>query len=340
MCFRRQELSFVDYSIWFDGRDETDTSQPKGSFSMTSGRSALGESFTMSFWMYPTNTSYRQSLVEMGSQAAVIFEDGAVKGVLGNQVQSPSMPAAVDMWHHVIFVADGGSASLYVDLEVAFQARSSGFTPGFPNTGPSSIKFANIYHGYLDEIKMWSDPVTLQAYKDQQLAYTRLSAQSEGTVAYYRFNHLSVAAGPAAGTTAIPDFFGEYDLVGEGTFEFRPMAVPWEPSTVYSINEVDALREHHIMTGPVTGMGKQFEIEGFNFAKSFSSGCHWGAALQMAAVPSYVPSVELQPSSYPACIIPPTTDGEIIYELLDIDSEGNRMHALGEGTRARTSPCL
>jgi hypothetical protein len=295
-------------------------------------RPLLGNTFTVAFWVYalsaPAASSGFAKLLDLGGGNGVIF-DGAVHGWLDGDAQTPAPNAtALNMWHHVAFVADGTTASFYYDLSDKFGfggASSSRSFAGFSAGGPTLLDFGFGFHGYIDEVKMWARVIGLEEFKAQHLALARETASEPTNVAaYYRFNALTEYMDEAF---TVAEASGEAVMAGStvgGTYV--PMAVPWEPSTMETVNGVDVKTKFDVFKQPMTGMANPLQVTGFNFAESFATGCFWGDEADMK-VPAFAPGEERQPDQCPA---PNVASGEEL-DLNELDTMGGENVTVPEG---------
>uniref|UniRef100_A0A7S0N023 Attractin/MKLN-like beta-propeller domain-containing protein n=1 Tax=Pyramimonas obovata TaxID=1411642 RepID=A0A7S0N023_9CHLO len=235
------------------------------------------------------------------------------------------------MWHFVMIVCDGARASFYLDGSDEFSFGGGGSTRtwvGFPASGPPKMEFGASFLGLIDEVKMYRRAVTFTELMGNDLMYARgLPSAPAEVFAYYRFNNVTEYIDPL--DKVIRDEFERYDGVVDGgaaTYKYEAMAVPWEPSIVYEVNDADVTERFAIQSAPQTGMGGDVEVEGFNFAKSFATGCVWGVDREMAATTLMVPVEE---TFNETCVIPDA-------EALDINpGVATETFAYGEGMLGR-----
>jgi hypothetical protein len=158
------EMTVMDYSIYLPGGNSF--------FEVDDIKTQLGQTFTISFWFYPTAMDTSSDLLDLGAGNRVVL-DGTVKLLLDDKAyhETPYPPAnatfGMNMWHHVTFVADYdleggyGTAGVYVDVDPTISIGGGDFTPassrtfsGFAASGPSLVKFGFNFNGYMDEVKM------------------------------------------------------------------------------------------------------------------------------------------------------------------------------------------
>jgi len=291
--------TYMDYAIVFDGT---------GSFSLPDElRDEMGSTFTVSAWVYPTkvpaNDQEKQVIVEFGTGTGILFE-GTIISALNNAKQTPSAnETKIDEWHFVMAVYDGTTASFYLDGVDQFSyggGSSSRSFAGFPEGGPSQVIFGSGFFGAIDEVKIWTKPIAFEELVfPNQIMFTRemMGADSTGVIAYYRMNNMTEYIDPE--TNLIKDEMMLYHATGSGGFGFAPYAVPWEPSTIYSVDTTEA-ESLEIITTPQTG-SQVLSVSGFNLASSQWTGCYWGQSSMSTKVINF--TVEAEPD-YPVCSVP------------------------------------
>jgi hypothetical protein len=209
----------VDYAAYFDGVDDYATSGTAGFPLMTTPQ-------TVSLWArYASGTATQIMIVlraDLESGLAIGIADGTVEAwnIWGRHVlvAAPSLPA-VGLWHHVAYIYDGTTHTLYIDgASVATGTRDPGHRTPFLSWLGTLDGTTQMYRGSLDEVRIWDiarSPGEIALDMNGQA-----SAVDPGLVAYWSFNHVE-------GSRVIDDSGrGNHVSLGEGDVQRMPAMVP------------------------------------------------------------------------------------------------------------------
>jgi hypothetical protein len=285
----------------------------------------MGTTFTISAWVLPTVAPASQSrvtVVELAFPAAA--GDLGVTGVYlrctsadscvlvpwsnNNEDNSATVKVAVGEWHHVALIitrgTTGGTISFFADGKATGLNQNTYKTS---NVAPSKVEFGGGTAsggpglvGFLDEIKIWSKPLSLQDFIAEPAGamFSRNPGGgiiTSGLVGYYRFNRglemqlnpVNSAAVMSSGTPAV----------------LTPGPVPWEPALVYTIDGVETSAQAssiNIKSVSNGGGGGAIKVTGFNFAPSQWLRCVWGVVQSASGITFAAPASANASTACPA----------------------------------------
>jgi hypothetical protein len=341
-------LTYMDASVRLEGQGGLDLAAVLPPYCLPPY--CLASSFTVAMWVRPTTVPASadangwQNVIDLGPLLRVVYSGlrgGSFHAVLDGAIEAGTVAPATGkatVWHHLVIAVSGRNISLTIDLQRAEFSRTLN-APGFASSPPKLV-LGNAtvdglgFQGYMDEVKLWRRMLSLEEILTSQIAYSRElpGDASTGAVGYFRFNNVTEYIGSTK--TLTNSVAGAKNANGEGTFSYEPMAVPWEPSSVTSVNGVSLLESpRRIASAPQTGMNATVTLTGFNFAESFATACAWGSELSAPLrVPALGLSPEVQPSQVGDCAPP---EGTIPY-LEKIDGEeGSIVSPMQQGTLGR-----
>jgi hypothetical protein len=203
-------VQFAGNALSFDGTDDIVTTPLS--------ISGLG-AFTLEGWIYPKIAG--NSIAFFGQNDAIEFGFGNASTITGWSANGSSVSWAFDgttfplnTWHHVAYVGNGTTLSLYVDG----QLKATGGTTT-ANYGVSGDKFNigasvwdiadNKFSGIIDEVRVWNVARTQTEIQDNMNGEIDPSTAT-GLVAYYSFDQ-GLAAGDNTGLIFVPDKKGNND---------------------------------------------------------------------------------------------------------------------------------
>jgi hypothetical protein len=181
---------------------------------------------TVSLWArYASGNSTQIMIVlraDLESGLAIGIADGTVEAwnIWGRHVlvAAPSLPP-VGVWHHVAYVYDGTTHTLYIDgTSVATGTRDPGHRTPFLSWLGTLDGTTQMFRGSIDEVRIWEI-----ARSPQEIGLEmngQASASDPGLVAYWSFNHVE-------GARVIDDSGrGNHVSLGEGDPQRMPAMVP------------------------------------------------------------------------------------------------------------------
>jgi len=137
-------------------------------------------------------------------------------------------------WHHIAFVAEKNSDSVFFYIDGAKQITIISFNYGkWPDVGKDDPLYigcnsyvSTFYEGEMDEVSIWNKALTadqINTVMNDTLSFAYYSTADSGLVAYYRFDEYEDLGIGSAGADDIRDFsiYGNH-----GDSEGNPLLVP------------------------------------------------------------------------------------------------------------------
>lgn len=197
-------IQFARNALSFDGTDDLVTTQLS-----ISGLSA----FTLEGWVYPRAGGTRIGF--FGQNDAIEFGFSSANAITAWTPNGSSLSWTFDntnfplnTWHHVAFVGNGTTLSLYTDGVL----RASGGT-ATANYGTSTDRFniggsvwdntGNNFDGIIDEVRVWNVARTQVQVQNNMFAYLD-PVTATGLLGSYTFNQ-GINTGTNTGLLTIPD---------------------------------------------------------------------------------------------------------------------------------------
>ncbi|GAB4405474.1 MAG: hypothetical protein OHK0039_06500 [Bacteroidia bacterium] len=199
-------------------------------------------SFTIEGWFSFNSLTNQQNIINIhqtgdptiravpyktaANEVAFFIHDGTRDYVL----TSSSVIAQAHVWHHLVFIYDAGTMTIYVDGQLAGSATGQGsfstgatnlFSVGADYNGTGAGFYANIK---ADEVRFWSDVRTeaeIRAYM-----YRTLDGDEDSLEAYYRFDQQADAS---HGT-----LYDQTANAHHGTLANMDPATDWVASTAFN----------------------------------------------------------------------------------------------------------
>jgi uncharacterized delta-60 repeat protein len=195
----------------------------------------------MELWLKPSTVTGTQCVAFLGADSEAGFglwmADGILQGRAGSSKITASLPALrVDEWHHVAFVVQDGSASLYMDgvlsghaPSVSLPATVRGLSIGAMLEGGSG------YEGQVDELRLFEIPTTGFDIAHDLLANARPSSiLDQMALDFGNVVPTAQTQRSATLTNTGPGWLRvlSMELTGEGASDYRISALgPWNGST-------------------------------------------------------------------------------------------------------------
>lgn len=197
-------IRFAGNALSFDGTDDiVSTNLDLSNFS----------AFTLEGWIYPRAAADRTAF--FGQNDVIEFGFSSATSITGWSAGGSSTAWTFDnstfpfnTWHHVAFVGNGSSISLYVDGQL--KSSTSAATGNYGSSGDRFNMGAavwdntgNNFNGIIDEVRVWN--VARTATQIQNSMFGEIDpATATGLLAYYNFNQ-GTATGANAGLLVVPD---------------------------------------------------------------------------------------------------------------------------------------
>ena len=271
-----EAVTFTEYALELDGTQYLEMQ----------GDVASGRTFSM--WFMPKSLSGFQMLMNLTGGVGVGMDEGGMYVFSSDsQVEYPregEYPVNVTAgeWHHMALVLSGTSGStvkFFVDGEEVLSNGTIVLDAGNPVLTTLGMDFV----GYMDEVKVFlpaKDSMAGGQSEMYELMWDREKPNPNlnNLKLYLRFNAPSAAMRNSrqAGLYDSSGNFALVDCMPSGSeCDFLPVPAPWEPTSIYEINDDGP----SVFSFPMTG-GDALAVKGFNFAPSKWLKCGWSRDLQ------------------------------------------------------------
>lgn len=200
-------VQFSGNALSFDGTDDIVTT-PLSISNMSA--------FTLEGWIYPRSSGTRIGF--FGQNDAIEFGFSDASTITGWTPNGSSVAWTfngttfpLNTWHHIAYVGNGTTLSLYVDGQLKSTDGSA-----TSNYGSSADKFnigaavwdntGNEFNGIIDEVRVWNVARTQTEIQDNM--NTEIDpTTATGLVAYYKFDQ-GIPTGDNTGLLTLPDLKG------------------------------------------------------------------------------------------------------------------------------------
>ena len=260
-----ETVTFTEYALEVDGSEHV----------VIQSDQARGRTFSV--WFMPKDVTGYQNLLNITGGVGIAMQDAGLY-VFSSEGQTEypkdgeaAAEVTVGEWHHAAIVLSGTSGStlkFYLDGKEVLTDGT--VVVGSANPGLTAV--GDGFIGYIDEVK-----VIESARSAEEMYATMWSRESDPSslALYLRFNAptQTIVEGQQLG---LRDSGANAFRVGctAATCSFLPVPAPWEPVSLYEINEMGP----SVFSYPMTG-GDQLEVKGFNFAPSPWTKCGWSRDL-------------------------------------------------------------
>ena len=240
---------------------------------------------TYSLWFMPKDVTGYQNLFNISDGIGVAMQDGGmvVTGTDGTTQYPKDGETAATVstgeWHHAVITMSGISNPATLKLFLDGQEILTDGEVTLESTNPALLSAGDGFIGYMDEIKVFQSAKADEVIYDVMWSREKPNPNLNNLKLYMRFN-APTGAFKDGKQQGLADSSGNFVGVACAPADistpcpFLPVPAPWEPVSLYEINDMGP----SVFSFPMTG-GDELKVKGFNFAPSQWTQCGWSREL-------------------------------------------------------------